>query len=98
MDGSVVGEISDAVRMALEKDPMVDPSQIRVHTRDAVVTLEGQVPTESERNAAEFDVGTSSESTRLSIILEFAAELGRREPSANTQRASAGYVLLSLTG
>jgi len=48
-------EISDAVRMALEKDPMVDPSQIRVTTHDAIVTLQGQVPTESERDVAEFD-------------------------------------------
>jgi osmotically-inducible protein OsmY len=49
------GEISDAVRIALEKDPMVNPDQIRVSTRDAVVTLQGQVPSDSERHAAEFD-------------------------------------------
>lgn len=49
------GEISDAVRLALEKDPLVNPDQIRVSTRDAVVLLQGQVPTESERDAAEFD-------------------------------------------
>jgi osmotically-inducible protein OsmY len=34
---------------------MVNPDQIRVSTRDAVVTLQGQVPSESERDAAEFD-------------------------------------------
>ena len=49
------GEITDAVRVALEKDPMVNPDQIRVDTRDAVVTLRGQVRTQSERNPAEFD-------------------------------------------
>jgi osmotically-inducible protein OsmY len=49
------GEISDAVRVALEKDPMVNSDQIRVSTRDAVVTLQGQVPSASERDAAEFD-------------------------------------------
>lgn len=49
------GEISDAVRLALEKDPLVNPDQIRVSTRNAVVTLQGQVPTRSEREAAEFD-------------------------------------------
>jgi osmotically-inducible protein OsmY len=49
------GEISDAVRLALEKDPLVNPDQIRVSTRNAVVTLQGQVPTESECKAAEFD-------------------------------------------
>ncbi len=48
-------EVSDAVRLALEKDPLVDPAQIRVATRNAVVTLDGQVPTDSEREAAEFD-------------------------------------------
>jgi osmotically-inducible protein OsmY len=48
-------EISDAVRLALEKDPLVNPAQIRVSTRAASVLLEGQVPTESERRAAEFD-------------------------------------------
>ena len=49
------GEITDAVRVALEKDPMVNPDQIRVMTHNAVVTLQGQVPTQSERDAAEFD-------------------------------------------
>jgi osmotically-inducible protein OsmY len=49
------GEISDAVRLALEKDPLVNPDQIRVSTRNAVVTLQGQVPTQSECAAAEFD-------------------------------------------
>ncbi len=48
-------EITDAVRLALEKDPMVNPDQIRVTTRNSIVTLQGQVPTESERQAAEFD-------------------------------------------
>ena len=49
------GEITHAVRVALEKDPMVNPDQIRVDTHDAIVTLRGQVPTESGRDAAEFD-------------------------------------------
>jgi osmotically-inducible protein OsmY len=49
------GEISDAVRLALEKDPLINPDQIRVSTRNAAVTLQGQVPTESECEAAEFD-------------------------------------------
>lgn len=45
-------EITDAVRLALEKDPFVDASQIRVATRDTVVTLTGLVPSESERDMA----------------------------------------------
>lgn len=48
-------EITDAVRMALEKDPFVNASQIRAATRDSVVTLRGQVPTESEKEMAESD-------------------------------------------
>jgi osmotically-inducible protein OsmY len=48
-------EITDAVRLALEKDPLVNPDQIRVTTRNAFVTLEGLVPTASERDIAEHD-------------------------------------------
>jgi osmotically-inducible protein OsmY len=48
-------EITDAVRMVLEKDPFVDAGQIIVGTVDAVVTLAGLVPSESEREMAEFD-------------------------------------------
>jgi len=49
------GEITEAVRTALEKDPFVNASQIRVSTRNAVVTLTGVVPSDSEREMAEFD-------------------------------------------
>jgi osmotically-inducible protein OsmY len=48
-------EITDAVRAALEKDPFVDPGQVRVMTRNAVVTLEGLVPKDAEREMAELD-------------------------------------------
>ena len=48
-------EITDAVRIALEKDPFVNASQVRVETRRSVVTLRGQVPAESEKNMAEAD-------------------------------------------
>jgi osmotically-inducible protein OsmY len=48
-------EITDAVRIALEKDPFVDASQVRVTTRNSVVTLDGIVPKEAEREIAEFD-------------------------------------------
>lgn len=49
------GEISDAVRLALEKDPLVDASQLGVSTHRAVVTLTGVVRCEVERQAAERD-------------------------------------------
>lgn len=48
-------EITEAVRIALEKDPFVDAAQLRVTTKDYAVTLEGLVPTEAEREMAEFD-------------------------------------------
>lgn len=48
-------EITDAVRIGLEKDPFVDASQVRVTTRNSVVTLDGIVPKEAEREMAEFD-------------------------------------------
>lgn len=49
------GEVSDAVRLVLEKDPFVDATQVRVRTHDYVVTLEGLMPTQAEREMAEFD-------------------------------------------
>ena len=48
-------EVTDAVRLVLEKDPFVNAGQIRVSTRDYVVTLEGLVPNEKVREMAEFD-------------------------------------------
>lgn len=48
-------EITDAVRMALEKDPFVNASQVRVSTKNCVVTLTGVVPKEAERAMAEHD-------------------------------------------
>ncbi|NIR30485.1 MAG: BON domain-containing protein [Gammaproteobacteria bacterium] len=48
-------EVTEAVRLALEKDPFVNASQIRVHTRNCVITLEGLVPTEGECDMAECD-------------------------------------------
>ncbi|MGH7966121.1 MAG: BON domain-containing protein [Candidatus Binatia bacterium] len=49
-------EITDAVRLVLEKDHLVDAGQIRVSTRRAVVTLEGLVvANEREKSLAESD-------------------------------------------
>jgi len=48
-------EIADAVRIVLEKDPFVDAGQIRVGVRRSIVTLTGLVPSEPEREMAEFD-------------------------------------------
>ena len=48
-------EITDAVRIVLEKDPLVDAGQVGVSTRGAVVTLRGVVRCDLERQAAERD-------------------------------------------
>jgi len=48
-------EIVDALRLVLEKDPILNAEQLRVRARKAVVTIEGVVPTESERDTAEHD-------------------------------------------
>ena len=48
-------EIADAVRLVLEKDPFVNADQLRVGVRNAVVALDGVVPTEAERDMAEHD-------------------------------------------
>ncbi|MGE0080883.1 MAG: BON domain-containing protein [Thiohalomonadaceae bacterium] len=50
-------DITDSVRFALDKDPLVvHSSQIRVTTRDGQVRLEGLVPQPEERQMAEQDV------------------------------------------
>ena len=49
-------EISDAVRMVLEKDPSLDAGQISVRVTDAVVTLEGLVPDRVHERMASEDV------------------------------------------
>ncbi len=48
-------QIEEAVRIALEKDPFLDSSQIRVGVRGTVVRLTGLVPSEAARDAAEWD-------------------------------------------
>ena len=48
-------EISDALRVALEKDLIVDESAISVSTRNWVVTLSGTVKSDSQKEAAEAD-------------------------------------------
>jgi len=48
-------EINDAVKIILDKDPFVDDVQILVITRNRIVTLEGVVTSEGEKDMAEFD-------------------------------------------
>lgn len=48
-------EVSDAVRLILEKDRLVDAASLRISTRDWIVTLEGVAGSNEEREAAEDD-------------------------------------------
>ncbi len=48
-------EITDAVGLVLEKDPFVNADQIRVRTKNSIVTLEGLVANDTEKAMAEFD-------------------------------------------
>lgn len=48
-------EITDAVKLILDKDPFVDDVQILAITRNRIVTLEGAVRSEGEKDMAEFD-------------------------------------------
>lgn len=48
-------EVTDAVRMVLEKDPFINADQIRVSTRNFVVTLDGVVRSPGQKQMAEHD-------------------------------------------
>ena len=63
-------EITDAVRLAFAKDPLVHGDQIRVSTRDGVVTLEGLVAGPTERQMAEHDVWYLSDVAQVSNQLQ----------------------------
>jgi osmotically-inducible protein OsmY len=50
------GELSDALRLALEKDPLIPHADdIGIRVRDHAVMLSGAVATEEERRMAEYD-------------------------------------------
>lgn len=48
-------EITDALALVLEKDPLVHAGQLRVRTRNRIVTLHGWLATEEEKRMAELD-------------------------------------------
>lgn len=48
-------EVVDAVRLALEKNPFINATQIKVSCRDYTVTLEGLVKSAAQRMMAEAD-------------------------------------------
>ncbi len=54
-------QIAEAIQIILDKDPLVDESEILVIVRDRRVRLHGAVDGEPEKNAAEFDCWTIEE-------------------------------------
>lgn len=48
-------DLTDAVRIVLEKDPLVDAADVGVIVRGGVVTLIGAVPSPAQREMAEID-------------------------------------------
>jgi osmotically-inducible protein OsmY len=48
-------ELAKAVRIVLKKDPLINGERIHVTTRQCVVTLDGDVPSASQKEMAEFD-------------------------------------------
>lgn len=48
-------EITEAVKLVLEKDPLVNASRVRLRTRDAVVAIEGLVANDAESEMIEMD-------------------------------------------
>lgn len=48
-------EISDAVRLVLDKDPSLDAEQIRIITRNGEVYLQGTVTSDVNRRMADYD-------------------------------------------
>jgi len=65
-------EVVDALRLVLEKDPMVNASQLRLGCHNMVVTLDGAVSTESAKSAAEADAwylfGVNGVVNRIAVI------------------------------
>ncbi len=48
-------EVSDALRMTMEKDPLVHAEQISIEVHNGSVILHGYVPSQEERRLAELD-------------------------------------------
>jgi osmotically-inducible protein OsmY len=72
-EGDSDDEVSDAVRLALEMDPLVaHADQINLFTNHGVVTLQGVIASEEERHMAEFDAwcvqGVSGVENRLEVM------------------------------
>ncbi|WP_437950737.1 BON domain-containing protein [Sorangium sp. So ce296] len=75
-------EISDAVRIVLEKDPLLDASEIGVSTERSRVTLRGLVASEEQRRITENDAwyvfGVNDVSNEIEVSPDVASARWRR--------------------
>ncbi|UFS71930.1 BON domain-containing protein [Geomonas sp. RF6] len=66
------GEMTDALRMVLEKDRFVQEAQVRVHCRDFTAVLDGAVRSDLEKELAEADawylLGVTDVENRLKVL------------------------------
>jgi len=66
------GEMTDALRMVLEKDRLVNSAQIRAHCRDFTAILDGLVKNVTEKSLAEADAwylfGVNEVNNRLKVL------------------------------
>lgn len=67
-------ELTDAVCLVLEKDPVVHATKIHVTTKDWVVTLDGLVPSETMKQMAERDtwcvLGVKEVVNRIEVMVK----------------------------
>jgi osmotically-inducible protein OsmY len=73
-------EVTDAVRIVLEKDPLVDAADVQVSTHAREVTLEGAVVSPEQREMAEADAWYVFGVDRVVDRLEVRAPTGRAGP------------------
>jgi osmotically-inducible protein OsmY len=63
-------EITDALRMVLEKDPWLDAGQIWAHTHEGTVVLDGLLPSKEQKHMAECDAWYVNGVTKVTNRIE----------------------------
>lgn len=66
-------ELEEAVKLVLEKDPLVNADQVLVNARDGIVTLEGVVANDMESDMVETDAWSVLGVERVNNRLKTAA-------------------------
>jgi osmotically-inducible protein OsmY len=82
-------EITDAVRMTLEKDPWLDAGDIEVRTHNRIVRLSGVLPGEEQKHMAENDawyvLGVHGVENGIMTTMAAAGQHAAADPAAMTQ-------------